>query len=206
MSTGMPTTELHIPKGTTIFEQGDSGQEMYLIASGGVRLLIGSGQHKREIAALGPGAFFGELSLLGNVQRTATAETTVDSVLLRISRAVFTLMMQDDLEVVSSMMSIQGERLRHTNRPIEELSERMAEIRVGLLAISRAIASPGSFPICLNLDHAALELAMSREMVQACVTSLHKAGIGSIGGDEWHLPDAAVLARLAEHLRHRAAA
>lgn len=206
MSTGMPTAELHIPKGTTIFEQGDPGQEMYLIATGGVRLLIGSGQHKREIAQLGPGAFFGELSLLGNVHRTATAEASVDSVLLRISRGVFALMMQDDLEIVSSMMSIQGERLRQTNRPIEELSERMAEIRVGLLAMSRAISSPGSFPITVNLDHTAQELGMSREMVQTCVASFHNAGAGSIAGNDWHLQDAPALARLAEHLRQRAAA
>ncbi len=206
MSTGMPTAELRIPKGTTIFEQGDPGQEMYLIATGGVRLLIGTGQHKREIAALGPGAFFGELSLLGNVQRTATAETTVDSVLLRISRAVFALMMQDDLEIVSSMMSTQGERLRQTNHPIEELSERMAEIRVGLLAMGQALSSPGSFPIVLNLDHAAQELAMSHAVVRACVVKLHDAGFGSINGDDWHLQDAAALARLADHLRSRAAA
>ena len=62
------------PQGKPIFYQGDLGQALYLVASGKVRLFrTHLGGQERTLALLGPGELFGEMSLLGEGERSASA-------------------------------------------------------------------------------------------------------------------------------------
>src|SRR5436309_14269539 len=122
--------ELRVPKGTVIFRQGDPGHETILISEGQARLTIGTGGIEKEVGLFGPGTFFGELSLLSEEPRRATATAAEDSTLLAIGRDVFKMMVQDDLDTVARMMNIQGQRLGRTNQPIQDLTQRMVRVRV----------------------------------------------------------------------------
>src|SRR5438876_11067174 len=111
MATPATRDELHVPKGTVIFRQGDAGHEMFVLAKGHVRLTLGSEGLEKDLTVLGPGDFFGELSLLSDAPRSATATAVEDSSLLVIGRDVYAMMMQDDLDIVFRMMNTQGRRL-----------------------------------------------------------------------------------------------
>jgi CRP-like cAMP-binding protein len=67
--------------GQTIFEEGSSGDWVYVVLSGAVEISKVVGDKKVVIRTLRPEEIFGELGFLGNVKRTATAraagETTV---------------------------------------------------------------------------------------------------------------------------------
>ncbi len=67
--------------GETIFEEGSSGDWVYVVLSGGVEISKVVGEKRLVIRTLRPEEVFGELGFLGNVKRTATArsvgETTV---------------------------------------------------------------------------------------------------------------------------------
>src|SRR5678815_5611805 len=104
MSASSEARSRHVPAGAVIFRQGDAGDDMFVISHGRVSLSIGVAGHEREITVLGPGDFFGELSLLANLRRTATAVATADTTLLTVRRETFALMMQDELDVVFRMM------------------------------------------------------------------------------------------------------
>jgi len=130
MGTPLPPDETRIAKDTVIFRQGDPGREMFVIADGRVRLTIGAGGYATHIGTLGPGEFFGELSLLTGAPRTATAQAVEDSLLLVISRDVFVTMMQDDLDLVFGMLHVIGERLSVANRPRQRQAQRLGQIRV----------------------------------------------------------------------------
>ena len=73
-------TEIGFEAGRTIVRQGEVGTGFFLIASGQARVVRGG----RAIAELGPGQFFGELSLLDQQPRIANvvAETPVDCLAL----------------------------------------------------------------------------------------------------------------------------
>jgi len=73
-----------------IFWIGEKGEEMFIVQHGKVILSYpDESGHEITVAALGPGAFFGELSLLDGGSRTATGRTSVQSTLLVLDRKGF---------------------------------------------------------------------------------------------------------------------
>ena len=62
-----------LPGGTTVFRQGEPGGSVYVIRAGKVRVLKESQGRQRMVTTLGPGDFFGELSLLDGAPRSASA-------------------------------------------------------------------------------------------------------------------------------------
>jgi CRP-like cAMP-binding protein len=64
--------------GARLAGEGTTGNAFFVIGAGGATVTIGG----TELAALGPGDFFGELALLGSGRRTATVTTTVPSRIL----------------------------------------------------------------------------------------------------------------------------
>lgn len=77
-------SSLHtFPAGTVILREGEPGDEFYLIANGAVRVDTTGPDvdHPVELATLGRGAFFGEVSVLTGRPRTATV-TAIDEVLV----------------------------------------------------------------------------------------------------------------------------
>lgn len=71
------------PRGRVILREGEPGEEFYLIADGTVRVETTrtDDEHPVELATLGRGAFFGEVSVLTGRPRTATV-TAADEVLV----------------------------------------------------------------------------------------------------------------------------
>lgn len=69
-------TRMEIPAGTTVVQEGERGQEFFVIVSGRADVLIG-GQH---VAHLSSGEFFGEIALLDHRRRAATVVAETDLV------------------------------------------------------------------------------------------------------------------------------
>lgn len=62
----------HLEDGTCIVREGEQGRTFYLIVAGEVRVVVEDGE--REVARLGPGAFFGEIAVMTKQPRSATIE------------------------------------------------------------------------------------------------------------------------------------
>ncbi|MBI3581666.1 MAG: SLC26A/SulP transporter family protein [Nitrospinae bacterium] len=112
--------------GEQIFALGDSGDELFLIRKGEVRILIPLDEKQvHHIATFGRGAFFGEMSFLDGSARSASAVAQTDSDLYVLSRKVF-----DDLAAEHKMAAINlldglarllASRLRYANAEIHAL-------------------------------------------------------------------------------------
>ena len=72
--------------GQIIFEEGSSGDWIYVILSGGVEISKNVGGKKVVVKRLLPEEVFGELSFLGNVERTATARAMGETVIGVVDR------------------------------------------------------------------------------------------------------------------------
>ena len=66
-------------KAEPIFEEGSTGSEMYLIYSGKVLLSVRGENQQIPLAELNPGDFFGEMALVDDSPRSATAAAVEDN-------------------------------------------------------------------------------------------------------------------------------
>ncbi len=71
-----------------LFMEGDMGDEMYIIRSGEIDIIISEGEKKVTVATLGPGAVLGELSLFDNEPRSASAMAKSETQVVTINRTL----------------------------------------------------------------------------------------------------------------------
>ena len=164
--------ERRLSAGTVIFRQGDPGDDMFVVTAGRVRLTIGSGGHETVIGTLEAGAFFGEMTLLGGVPRSATAVAATDTTLLRIGRDVFAIMMQDDLEVVFRMLETIRGRLAASDERFETLAARIERARVIAELLRRALAGDDGFPVTGSVGDLESACGASTDAVAATLAAL----------------------------------
>jgi len=185
MATVLQREELRVPKGSVVFRQGDRGDEMFVVSQGRIRLTIGKGGNETEVNVLGPGEFFGELSLLTGEPRSATATAVEDSALLAIGRDVFTMLVQDDLDIVFRMFNIQGQRLRSTNVPLENLASRLGRVRVVAHCLRRLWQTGSALPIAVDIDVLGKDFGGNPEAVEGAVRDLVQKGVGQLQDRTW---------------------
>lgn len=101
-----------------VFHEGDHGEEMFVIQSGRIRITKALGGEERVLAELGPGEFFGEMAILNNEPRNATARAVSPSVLLVYDKNTFEQMLMSNPNVAVRMVHKLAERLRRTNEMI----------------------------------------------------------------------------------------
>ena len=106
--------------GDIIFSEGDIGTDMFILQSGTVELLKAIGGETRVLATLEKGDFFGEMSVLEDVPRTASARAKTDVELVRINGATFDAMLKSNTEISVRMMRKLSRRLREVTAMLEE--------------------------------------------------------------------------------------
>jgi CRP/FNR family cyclic AMP-dependent transcriptional regulator len=116
-------TRRHYPKDTVVFFENEEGDFFFMIIEGRIKVTI-LGDDGREIilSVLGPGDFFGEMALLDNEPRSATAIAVEDSELLSLHRTDFQTVLSDKNSIAASLMRILSGRLRRANHQISTLA------------------------------------------------------------------------------------
>src|SRR6185503_7581643 len=109
-----------IPAGGVIFDEGEVGTEMFVIQSGTVEIFKRVKQAEKQIATLEKGDFFGEMSILEEVPRTAIARAKTDVELVRINQSTFDEMLRHNSEIAVRMLRKLSRRLRETTKLLEQ--------------------------------------------------------------------------------------
>ncbi len=103
-----------------IFEEGDLGTDMYIVQQGKVAILKSYKGREQQLALLGQGDFFGEMSVLEDLPRTATARAASDCRLLQINGSTVDQMLRKNPEIAVRMMRKLSRRLRETDLRLRE--------------------------------------------------------------------------------------
>ena len=116
--------EREFPVGAHIFQEGDSGPAMFVIAKGKVRISKSvPGIGEEALAILEPGAYFGEMAVIEDSPRSADAIAHVSCALYEISREELSQLMFMDKDLAYSLLwafvRTLSERLRETNEKIK---------------------------------------------------------------------------------------
>ena len=102
--------------GELIFNEGEPGTEMYIIANGQVNIFLpGEASRRISLKDLGPGEYFGELGLFDDKPRSASALATTEVELLGLSRPTLATYLEHRPQAAMPMLRNMAERLRQTN-------------------------------------------------------------------------------------------
>ena len=118
------------PAGTVLFEQGETGNEMYIISSGRVEVSRRVRDKETVLAVLPAGEFLGEMSIINNKPRSATARVIEDARVLVIDPKTFEQMLRSNSEIAVRLIKKLAQRLDETGRQIEVLLFRDPNSRV----------------------------------------------------------------------------
>jgi len=130
-------------KGSVLFEEGDDGEELYIIRSGKVAIKKRVPHGEVTLAVLEKGDFFGEMAMLEHITRTAGAEMEESGDLIVVDAQVFGDLIKANPEFAVRMLRKYSLRLRETTKQIEELAAK-AEANVVAGVLPEAEASPVS--------------------------------------------------------------
>jgi SulP family sulfate permease len=112
--------ERRVRKGESIFKVGDTGDEIFLIRRGSVRILLPlKGGKYHHLATCSQGNYFGEMAFLDNQQRSANAIAKSDCELYALSRKKFNIHVYDNailgVKVFARIARAMSFRLRQTD-------------------------------------------------------------------------------------------
>ncbi len=112
--------------GEKIFACGDSGDELFLIRQGAVRIMLPlSEKQSHHLGTFGRGAIFGEMAFLDGEARSADAIAFTDTKLFVLSRKTFDAFAADHkmaaLNLMENLASVLASRLRYTNAELRVL-------------------------------------------------------------------------------------
>jgi hypothetical protein len=96
---------------TEIVKQGQHGDTMYLVLEGELRVRMMVGSKETTLVTLGPGEFFGEISLFDQGPRSADVVANKDSVLLKISGASFDRLLREAPDLAAPFLFAMGKTL-----------------------------------------------------------------------------------------------
>ena len=111
------------PKDSVVFFENEQGDFFFMILEGRIKVTI-LGDDGREVilSLLGSGDFFGEMALLDNEPRSATAIAVEDSELLSLHRTDFQSVLTDNRSITVGLIKVLTARLRRANHQISTLA------------------------------------------------------------------------------------
>lgn len=125
-----------IPKGSVIYHQEEMAEGLLLLKRGRVRLSRVTLSGKRlDLALLEPGTFFGEMSLLGERMRNASAEALDDCMLCVMSQVNIEQLVLRTPMVALRMLAVVGRRLAESEARLEDLAYRSVPARLASLLL-----------------------------------------------------------------------
>jgi len=109
---------------TAVVKQGDHGDAMYLILEGELRVRLLVAERETILATLGPGDFFGDLSLFDHGPRSADVVANVDSTVLKMSAAGFEKLAKEAPDIATpfllSTIKTLAARIRADNKRVRD--------------------------------------------------------------------------------------
>ena len=176
-------TEKSYPKNAVVLTEGEMGDSLFMIQSGKVKVFIGD-EDGREIILkiLGPGDFFGEMSMIDKQPRSASVTTIEPASFLVLSHAAFERCVEQAPRIANMVMRVLATRVREADRKIGTLALMDVYGRVASTLLELAVNDNGKMVVSEKLSQQDLAnmVGASREMVNRILKDLAERGFISV--------------------------
>lgn len=174
---------------TNLIAVEQPGDRVYFIVSGTVKVFVDHADGSEVILAmLGPGEMVGEMSLVDNLNRSASVTTLESSTLAWMDRTTFWRQLHEIPALMGNMVTMLSRRLRLANTRLQANATLDVEGRVALQLISlaqelgEAVEQGIRIPIRLSQSDLAALVGASRVRVNQIVVDYKRSGIIDIDG------------------------
>jgi sigma-B regulation protein RsbU (phosphoserine phosphatase) len=122
---------VNLKSGEILFREGDAGENMYIVVSGNLEILMAPGTDNELILnRVLEGEYIGEMSLVTGAPRTASVRAHGDVVLLSMSRVHLLDLLQSHPQLASTMVNVLSHRLDNTNvSTFRDLTEKNRQLQ-----------------------------------------------------------------------------
>ncbi len=194
---------VRLAKGATLFSEGDTGEHLYVIIEGKLKLGTSSGDGRENLlSVLGPGEMFGELSLFDPGPRTSTATAVTDVRLLSLGHDKVIPWVTQHPQVALELLARLAQRLRRTNEVLGDLvfSDVPGRVAKALIDLGERFGKETDEGLYVHHDLTQEELA---QLVGASRETVNKA-LADFAGRNWiRLDGRAVLITDRDRLHRR---
>jgi CRP-like cAMP-binding protein len=115
----------HVEKaGRTIFKEGEAGDTMYILQKGRVKITKRIGNVEKILMVLQKGDFFGEMAIVNQAPRTATATAVDNCEMLCFNRQGFLSMISKNSNIAMNIIEKLCLRLQRADNAIRDLTKR----------------------------------------------------------------------------------
>lgn len=192
------------PRGTTIFDEGEPGDRLYIIVSGKVKLARHAPDGRENLlSVMGPSDMFGELSIFDPGPRTSSAVCVTEVTAATMDSTMLKSWIAEHPEISQQLLRVLARRLRRTNASLADLifTDVPGRVAKTLLQLANRFGTQEGGALRVNHDLTQEEIAQlvgaSRETVnKALATFAHRGWI--------RLEGKSVLIVDTEHLARRA--
>lgn len=171
-------------QGETIFQQDDPGQMLYLIEAGQVRIYVQSEQgQETSVIVYGPGDVFGELAVIDEGPRSASAIAMEDTVVHILSRDHFREHMRRSPQLALDLLKALSVRLRYSTQQVGNLTlltvpKRLARKLLELAQLHGEIEPDGvRIDLALTQSDLASLAGTTRESINKALGAFRRQGL-----------------------------
>lgn len=166
---------LKFKKGVIVMSEGETGESLYLINSGRIKIFV-SDEEGNEMTLFieGPGSYIGEISLLDDAPRTASAVTIEKTEVISISKKAFIELITENPDIAFNIINALTQKLRRATDSIRSLALKNVYQRLVLKLLELADDENGRKVIASRYSHLELGkmIGASREMVGKVMAEL----------------------------------
>src|SRR5712692_1826154 len=173
-----PQTEIRTcRKGQLLYSQEDRAEVLFLLKRGRVQLYRLTPSGKRlDLAVIEPGAFFGEMPLVGESLRHTFAEAVEDSLICVMSRSDIERLMRERSEVALRMIEVLSRRLALCEARLEEMAYRSVPARIAAVLLRLSQGQSGE-PVPITHQELGDMIGALRESVTKVLDDFQRAGL-----------------------------
>jgi CRP/FNR family cyclic AMP-dependent transcriptional regulator len=131
-----PRYERQLMPGEVLFHEGDTGEEMYFIRKGKIKISIGEEEQEKVLAILKDGDFFGEMAVIDGSPRSASATAIEETDLLIIDKESFVSKINEN-PLVAYVIEVLTKRVRTLDEQLNYLTIKSDEERIIHFVLAR---------------------------------------------------------------------
>jgi len=192
-----------ISGGTVLFQEGDKGEEMFIIQSGKVKISKRIRGVEKTLATLDKGEFFGEMAILNDKPRSATAETVEDCEMLVIDRKTFDALIRGNVEIAVRFIKRLADRLRETNDQMEALMIKDNTSRLVSILAKQVKEQRKSGAFVMGMEDLAGLAGIETSQVKLILEKLASVRMVELSGDRVNISSQEQVDRLLRYLEMR---